>query len=225
MWQNLIDIFTAPKVAFTRILEKPSVLFPLLLLVVVLASIQVGYFATSDRGFLIDQLLDQALTANPSLRAADLRRNYESMNPTVLGVSAGVGTAVVLSVIFSLTAVYLNFMSKFGHEGRSYKHWMSLVCWTSMPALLVGLAAWVVMLGGGGQVPIMALQPLSFDELFGIHSGKPILQNLSLPTLWSWALLVLGYQHFTNSTLTRAAVIALAPYVLLYGIWAWFSFN
>jgi hypothetical protein len=225
MWQNLIDIFTAPKAAFARILEKPNVLFPLLILALALGSIQVGYFATSDRGFLIDQMLEQALARNPSLRVADLRRVYENMNTSLLGVGAGVGTAVALSVIFMITAAYLNFMGKFGHEGRTYKQWLSLVLWTSMPSLLAALAAWVVILNGGGQAPILALQPLSIDELFGLHSGKSILQNLSMLQLWSMTLLVLGYQHFTECTLTRAAVVTLAPYVLLYGIWGWISFS
>jgi hypothetical protein len=225
MWQNLIDVFTAPKAVFARILEKPTVLFPLLLLALAMGSMQLGYFMTSDRGFLMDQLMDQALKSNPSARASDLQKAFDSMNTSVVGTISAISSAVAVSAILALTAVYLNFMSKFGHEGYSYKHWFSLVCWTSMPTLLVALAGWVVMLTGGGQVPLTGLQPLGFDSLFGLQSGKTILQNLSLPALWSMALLVLGYQYFTNSTMTRAAVVTLAPYVLLYGIWGWSSFT
>jgi outer membrane protein TolC len=123
MWQNLIDIFTAPKAVFARILEQPTTLLPLLILVLALASIQLGYFLTSDRGFLIDQVLnqvmDQALAANPSLRMADLRKAASgSINLTLVGSVATISGALVPSVILAITAVYLNFMGKFGHEGR-----------------------------------------------------------------------------------------------------------
>jgi len=225
MWQYLLDIFTAPKAAFARILQKPTVWLPLLLLMVALASIQVAYITTSDRDFFIDQMVDQALAANSTLREDQIRPAYENLSPNFLMISSAASVVIVLTVILLLTALYLNFMSKFGHEGLRYKHWLSLVCWTSMPSLLVVLAAWVAMLSGDGQVSLGGLQPLSLDELLGIHSGKTILQNLSLPQLWSMGLLVVGYQYFTKSSLRRAAVITMAPYVLIYGIWGWFSFT
>ncbi|MDR0781878.1 MAG: YIP1 family protein [Pseudomonadales bacterium] len=225
MLQNLIDIFTAPKAVYARILEKPSVFPPLLLQIVALASAQVAYFATVNHGFLVDQMIEQVLATNPSARVADIRRVYENMSPNTMGGIAIFSITVVLSVILLLTAVYLNFVSKFGHEGRSYRQWLSLVCWTNLPILLGALAAWVVILTGNGQVPLTALQPLSLDAVLGLHSGKSLLQNLNLLQFWSLGLLVLGYQHFTNSTLARAAAVTLAPYVVIYGIWAWLSFK
>ena len=225
MIQNLIDIFAAPGQVFPRLLTKPTVLLPLLLVVLAVSSIQVGYIVTSDRNFLIDQLVDQALATSASVRESEIRPVYENLNPAVLIGSAAVSTAVFLCVISLLTAMYLNFVSKFGFEGRTYKQWFSLVCWTSMPTLLIALAAWVTMAIGNGQVSLTALQPLSLDYLLNLNSGKQLLQNLSLPGFWSMGLLVLGYQHFTGSRLGKAALITLLPYVLLYGIWAYFSFS
>ena len=225
MFKNLLDIFTAPMAVFPRLLEKPTVLVPLLILLVAIASIQVGYLTTSDRNFLIDQLVDQAMSTRDTIRESEIRPMYENLNPAVLIGSAVVSTIIILSLLMLITAMYLNFISKFGHETRTYKQWLSLVCWTSMPSLLIVLAAWVTMATGGGQVSMTALQPLSLDFLLGLDSGKQILQQLSLPAFWSMGLLVLGYQHFTGSRLTRAAVITLLPYVLLYGLWAYFSFR
>jgi Yip1 domain. len=225
MLQQLLDIFTAPTTAFARIQHKPTVFWPLLLLVVALASIQAGYLSLTDRAFLIDQFVEQAMASNASLNEEQLRPAYESMPMNVLMGTATVGTMVTVLVVCLLMALYLNFMSKFGHEGYTYKHWLSLVCWTSMPTLLIALAAWVAILSGNGRVDLMSLQPLSLDSLLGIDSGKPIMQNLSLPQFWAMALLVLGYRYLTKSTLLRASIITLAPYVLIFGIWGWFSFN
>jgi len=223
MLKNLFDIFTEPAAVYPRLLAKPSVLLPLLLLITAATSIQVGYIATSDHGFLVDQLVEQALASNPTAPESLIRDNLESMNPTTLMAITGASTCIALTIIMLVTAVYLNFMGKFGFEARTYKQWLSLVCWTGMPSLLIALAAWVTMLVGNGQVSTTALQPLSVDYLLGLDSGKQILQQLSLPVFWSMGLLVLGYQHFTGCTLTRATVIILLPYVLLYGIWAYFS--
>ncbi|HWK55000.1 MAG TPA: YIP1 family protein [Hyphomicrobiales bacterium] len=223
MLQNLIDIFTAPRAVFARLRERPTVLLPLLLLVVATSSIQVGYIATTDRGFFVDQMVEQALNANPTLRETELRTAYENLSPTFLMATGGLGTAVAFVVILLLYAVYLNFMSKFSHDGYRYQHWLSLLSWTGLPALFTALSAWLVMLSGNGQVSLGALQPLSLDTLLGINSGKQLLLNLSLPQLWSSVLLVLGYQSFTQSTWLRATLVALAPMLLIYGIWGWFS--
>jgi hypothetical protein len=225
MLQNLIDIFAAPRAVFTRLLDKPSVLFPLALLLVAMASIQVGYIATSDHGFLIDQLVDQAIAANPTARESDVRAAYERLDPAVLMGIGAASVCVFLSVILLVNAVYLNFMGKFGHQGRSYRQWLSLLCWCAMPSLLVALAAWVAILGGNGQVSMGALLPLSLDSLLGLNTGKQLLMNLTLPQFWSMALTVLGYRCYTGASITRSAVITLAPFVLIYGLWAWFSFR
>jgi hypothetical protein len=49
MFQNLIDILTAPSAAFARLKEKPTILFPLLLVLIATASVQVGYILLTDR--------------------------------------------------------------------------------------------------------------------------------------------------------------------------------
>jgi len=60
MFKNLINILAAPKETFISIKEKPTVLFPLLLSVLALISVQWGYFNIVDRDFLIEELIVQA---------------------------------------------------------------------------------------------------------------------------------------------------------------------
>ncbi|MCP5144020.1 MAG: YIP1 family protein [Gammaproteobacteria bacterium] len=225
MLQNLVDIFVAPKAVFARLLHKPTVLLPLLLVVLSVASIQVGYITTTDKGFLVDQFIEQALARRPDADEAQLRGVYENLSPTTLIASAAISSAIFITVILLVNALYLSFISKFGHESHRYKHWLSLVCWTGLPVVLTALAAWVTMLTGNGQVSLTALQPLSMDSLLGLNSGKQILQNLSLPQFWAMGLLVLGYRHFTGASLAKSAVVTLAPYVIIYGVWAYFAFR
>ena len=220
MFQNLIDILTSPNAAIKRLQENPTVLFPLLLLMAAMASMQVGYIMLSDFGYMIDQMVDQAMAVNPNLRENDARALYENLSPTVLAISGGVGTPVFILIIYALYAAYLNFVSKFGKQEYSFKHWFSLICWTSMPTLLVVIAAWVVILTSAtGQISQSDLQPLSIDSLLALNSGSALMQNLSLPQFWALGLLVLGYRHFTGKSIVTSALVALAPYILMYGIW------
>lgn len=220
MFQNLVDILVAPTAAFARIKAHPSVLFPLLLLTIAVASIQPGYIYLTDFNFLIDQMVEQALQNNPNARESEIRAGLESLSPALLAISGTVGVLVVVPLISALYAWYLGFIAKFGPQEYSFRHWFSLVCWTGMPTLFVALAAWVVILGSAnGQVPQAALQPLSLDALLALQGSNTVLQNISLPQLWSLVLAALGYRYFTGKSLTHAFIVTWTPYVLIFGIW------
>ena len=221
MIQNLIDILAAPGAAFTRLREKPSILFPWLLITLSVASIQAGFLLLVDPAYLVDQLVDQALASNPAAGENQIRQNMGAVSPTVFAVSSAVGSFLVLTVIMAINAVYLNFMSKFGHGEFSFKAWFSLLAWTSIPTLFVAIADWVsILTASNGLISLASLQPLSLDALFGLNSNNRILQSLSLPQFWSLALVVMAYQHWTGVSMLKSALITLAPYLLIYGIWA-----
>lgn len=221
MFQNLVDILVAPRAAFARIKDQPTVLLPLLLVTVAVASIQPGYVYLTDFNYLIDQMVEQALSNNPAARESEIRAGLENLSPNLLAISGTVGVLLVVPLISALYAWYLSFIAKFGVQELSFRHWFALTCWTGIPTLFVALAAWVVILSSAnGQVPQAALQPLSLDALLALQPSSTVLQNISLPQLWSLVLVTLGYQHFTGKNLTHAAIVTWAPYVLIFGIWA-----
>jgi hypothetical protein len=221
MFQNLIDILAAPTAVFNRLKEKPSILFPWLLITVAVASIQTGFFLLVDHDYLVDQLVEQALANNPTAGENQLRQNLSGVSPTVFAASSAIATFVFLSVIMALNAVYLNFMSKFGHGQYSFKAWFSMLAWTGIPALFIALAGWVsILTASNGLISLTSLQPLSLDSLFGLDSGNRLLQSINLPQFWSMALLVMGYKNWTGASMVKSAVITLAPFILIYGVWA-----
>ena len=225
MLQNLLDIYAAPTAVFERLKTRPSWFLPLLLVIVAIASIQIGYVMTTDYGYLVDQLVEQSLARNPNARASEVRAAMENLNPSLIAISASTATAVAVVVLTCLYAGYLSFLAKFSVQELGYRHWLAMGAWANMPTLLVALAAWVVMLSSiNGQVPQAALQPLSLHSLLNLDGNNSLLQNLSLPQFWSMALLVIGYRCFTDTSWTRSAIATLAPYAVIYGIWALFVF-
>ena len=227
MFQNLIDIVAAPSAAFARLKEKPSVLFPLLLVLLAICSVQVGYILLTDRGFLIEQQLEQAeaLVGNMSdEQRGQAEENMRNTSTTALLLNAGVTTAIFTFLIIALYALYLRIVSKFSFVEYGWKAWLSLLSWTSIPLVFGAIASWVVLLtSSNGQVPMLELNPLNFSYLLGLGITSGPLSQIGPLHLWSFALLALGYQHWTKKSLPSSALISLGPYLLIFGLWGFFS--
>lgn len=227
MFQNLIDIITAPSAAFARIKEKPTFWFPLLLIIVMTASVQLGYFLINDPGFVKDNLIEQATAANPDMPQEQrdaIEANFENLSVNAIAISSTVAVLILIPLILVLNALYLSFMGKFSFTQLGWKHWFSLICWTGVPALFAGLASWVVLLtDSNGQIEQAALQPLAVVSLLGIETSNATLQQFNLMQLWSMALLVLGYHKWTGKNLLTSALITLMPYVVIYGAIVYFT--
>jgi hypothetical protein len=219
MFQNLIDIITAPSAAFARIKERPTFWLPLLLILVTTVSVQLGYLMINDPGFVKDTMIEQATNSDMTQEQRDaIAANLENLGINTLIVIAAVQVVIIIPLILALNAWYLSFMSKFSFSQLSWKHWFSLLCWTGIPGLFAVLASWVVLLtDSNGQVDPLALQPLSVVGLLGLETSNATLQQINLATLWGMVLVVLGYQQWTQKSLLSSAMITLAPYVLLYG--------
>jgi len=217
MFQNLVDIIAAPAAAFARIREKPTILLPLLLVLAGTISIQAGYILLSDFGFIIDQQVEQAakLVGAPE---DQIREGMANITPTRMVMQAGISTAIFITIILSLNAWYLSFMSKFSFSQLGWKSWMSLLCWTSIPGLFAVVASWVALLSdSNGQLSQAALQPLSITGLLGIDTDSAALQQFNIMQLWSMALVALGYHQWTQKSLLSSAIITLTPSILIYG--------
>lgn len=225
MFQNLIDIIAAPPAAFARLREKPTILLPLLLVLISSASVQAGYIALTDRGFLVDQQLDQIsamLSQLSSAQLADMREQMMAQGTTGMIIQSALSTAVIVCIVMALYALYLRFVSRFSFDELGWKHWFSLVSWTAIPTVFGALASWAALLSNSnGQLPLTELNPLNFANLLGLPQSGP-LALLSPLYIWSFVLLALGFQHWTKKSLLASALISLAPYLLIFGIWAIF---
>lgn len=225
MIQNLIDIFTAPSAALTRLKEKPTVLAPLLLVTLAVCSVQAGYFLTTDPGFVADQMIDRLQDQNPNIpdeQLAALRQGFE--NPMLLAGAAFAQYFIGLVVLMALYAVYLNFASKFAFVQFGFKPWFSLVNWTRMPIVFTALASWVAILTNtNGQLPIDATNPLSFRYLLGVGASSGPLTVLTPLHLWWLALLAMGYQQWTGKSILASFFIIVIPFALFFGAWGLFT--
>lgn len=222
MLNNFIDIIAAPRQFFNRLKEKPGWLLPWLVVAILAATVQWGFYSTVDPEFLLDQLVEQSL--RPGVSESDLRATLEGTveNRSMLAIASSVGVFIGLLVVFAISASYLYLISKFSENGITFKHWYSLVAWCAIPSVFTALAAWVLILGSGGMMELAALSPLNLNYLLFRSEGTyaSLLNLLDLMTIWALVLTILGYKSFMQCSTFRATVVVAAPYILILGIWA-----
>lgn len=220
MFNNLINIIAGPKEAFTSIREKPTVLVPLLLITLLTASVQYGYFTTVDREFLIDQLIEQAQSV-VNIPEDQLRAGYESTSTNSIMIQSVISVLLIVPIIMALYAGYLSLISKFTYDEIRYRQWFSLTCWTGIPAIFVAIAGWVVLLGNSdGMISLQGINPLTLNSLIFQTEGRfaSLLNAINLAQIWSVVLMVIGYRQWTGKSGVKATAIICAPYLVILAI-------
>jgi len=226
MLQNFIDIIAAPTAALARIKQAPSFWLPMVLLIALAMSTQLGYFLHNKPGFVRDEIIQQA-TAGRNLTKEQTKQIEDTMSKLNINAAAGASTGAVLiivPIVLCLMAWYLGFMAKFSFSELTFGHWLALQCWTTVPSMFGAIAVWLVLLTDTtGMVGQSDLQPLSIASLLGVKLNSPTLQQFSVLQLWSTILTVFGYQQWTKVSWLNSTIIVLAPTVIIYGAIFYFT--
>lgn len=220
---------TAPSSAFAELRERPRFWFPLLLVVVAAVGLTYWYYSIVD----IEWLKDTMYSNNPDIAALpdDKRAAAMSMlgRNTMLWSSV-VAMCVVIPVVFLLQALYLMVAAKVTKLSPGFKHWFALSCWSALPALLGSIVgAILLILADSTQIAPSVLQPLSLNELL-FHvpqggNGYKLFESLSIPAFLSWALMIIGVRVWSQRSWVFSATMVLLPWVIIYGISAFFAFR
>jgi hypothetical protein len=216
----LVNIFTAPSVAFAAIKERPNPWLPLLIVVVGYCVVSFVYLQVVDLPWLMDRQLAQAGNLTDEQRAQAVE-NALRISPTVYGAIGAVSTSISIVAVFALVALYFTGVSFATNDGVKFRQWFAMIVWSTMPVVFGLLATFVNLLVNDARfLPQESLNPLSFGQLLAIDSeGTPIVQrillSLDITATWGIVLQVIGYQVFTQRSIVRAAVVVLGPLAMI----------
>jgi hypothetical protein len=126
-----------------------------------------------------------------------------------------------------LEGAYYLLAGKWSNFEPGFEHWLSLVCWSSMPLLLPLIASVVgLALHPSGQVSQEELNSLSLNELFfqlePVSNWYTLAATLTVVHPWAWGLVALGVRAWTSCSWRFAIVFAMLPWTVFYGLWALF---
>jgi len=220
VFNAMIDIIAVPGKALDEVKQHTSWLWwPLLISIAAAAGMLAYYYSWVDFPWLVEETI-RGLPAENRAEAAEAVRNWMHMWVTVIGV-------VLMSfLIYTIQGVYFHLANKMTSGAEiGFGQWFSFSVWTGFVNIFGSIAGlMVILMADSNMLASTSLQPMSFNSLLvNASPGETWFtwaSSLSLLTLWSIFLAALGYGRWTGSSTVKSWVIALLPYVLIFGIWA-----
>lgn len=224
---HIVDIFLQPGRVFADQKERPTFLLPFAVVTLVSAAFVLAYFLSVDPAWY----LDHALAANGTeMTAAEMEQARKFMPGTKVMGGIGAATAVIGSgVMMMLYALYFLIAGKLTGNAVSFKHGLSLAAWSSMPTVLAGVVGLIGVFTMTPQTPIESLSLLNIDpllvELPRDDRWSTLAKSSSLLTFWTVFLAALGWKTWGRTSWSQAIVVALLPYVVVYGAMALYALS
>ena len=219
---HLVDIYLQPGKVFADLKAKPTFLVPLLLMALLSAAMVLLYYGKVDPAWLTDRTL---LAMGDDMGAAELEQGRTSLpEPQTMGYFGAASVLVATAVMAALYALYFMLAGKVTGAAISFRHGLSLTAWAGMPLLLGAIIGLVGVLTMTPQTPIESLMLANVDPLLVQlpldHKWSGLAKGFSLLNLWTWFLVALGWRTWTRSSWLQAAIVAIVPAAVVYGVMA-----
>jgi hypothetical protein len=135
-------------------------------------------------------------------------------------------TMVIIAPIImnAVLAVYLNAMTRNDDSHTNgFTDWYGATWWVAMPSMINSLIAiFLLVIASDHQIMPTNLQPLSLAFFLGTEMGSlwfNFLSSVRIDTLWSIYLMVVCISQWTSFDSRKSAIIAIAPFAVIYGLW------
>lgn len=197
-FQNLIDIYFAPREAFTRIVRRPSFIVPLVLGIL----LGLGFFGTWVQKVDAKAFMRTQIEEGPFADRIPAEQKAEIIEQQAAGLAkwGWINVLVFTPVMFLVVAGVLHFVYRFFYASEStFKQALAITSWVffAVGLLTNPLTLGVMALKGDWNVdPSQALQASPALLLDSSTAAKPLMSflgSLDLFTLWTVFLLAVGF--------------------------------
>jgi Yip1 domain len=221
-----VSLATEPTKAFGELRDRPRFWFPLLVMVLSTVAVAYWYYNIVD----VDWLKDLIISSNPKMTEQERAAVTGMMTRTTMLWSGVVGSIIIIPLFYVIHAVVLLLTAKITKVSLGFKHWFAMVSWTSLAGLLnIVIGAIFLLLSDNSQVSPGVMAPLSLNELL-LHRpigspGQGLLDMLSIPSLLTWALMIVGVRTWSQRSWGFSAAFVLVPLGVICAIWAFIAFR
>jgi hypothetical protein len=224
VFNAMVDIVASPGKALDEIKQHTAWLWwPLLINMLLACGLFIYYYGWVDFSWLVDETIRQVPAENRA-ESADAIRNF--MQPGRSTWTTVIAIVVVSFIVFTIQATYFHLVNKLTTGSDiGFGKWFSFSVWTAFVGVfgtLAGLA--MILMADSNQLTTQDLAVLSMNSLF-VHApaGDPWFtwaSSLTLINFWTFFLMSIGYARWTGASIVKSTIIALLPWVLIFGIWA-----
>jgi hypothetical protein len=219
-FQNLIDIYFAPREAFTRIVRNPTFVLPLIgHIVLVLAFTGIWLQKMDARGVMKVPLEE---SGQWDQIPAEQRDNIIEQQAKWMPVFAWIGPVVATPLFLLLTAAVLMFVFRFFYSGEvPFKQAFSIATWTFFATSVVGtpLTLAVLQLKGDWNLNPQEVVQANLSLLLEKSSAaKPLwalLSSIDIFTIWTVFLLAVGFAVASRKPTASAIWGVAIPWIVI----------
>lgn len=221
---SLITMLYEPARTFAGLEHRRAAWLPVILMMLTTAALMTWYFNVVDFSWLTDQMV-------ATVKEAAQREKMQAMMSKQTMLVTGVGGALIgIPLSISIVALYFMFVGKIYSKEFSFGKGYALVAWSYVPGLLsLPLGAMQIMLSSSGQIGLSDLNPLSLNTLFFhypmSHPMASLLDSVSVLSVWTAVLMVIGFQAWAKVPRAAALKVVLIPYLVIYGGWLAFALS
>jgi hypothetical protein len=218
------NIFTSPNEAYAQIRERPTVLLPVVILLLGYTAISFLYMHEVDLPWFMEMQLQASQAEITDEQREQMATAMANASPNVYGAIGAVSSSAFVFAWMFVVSLYYTGVSFVTNDGVKLKQWFALICWCTLPVALGLLAQIVHLLATDARFMLQdEINPLSFGNLFSIdYEGATLTQRILLsidPTaLWALVLMVLGYQAWAKASLVKSTAIVLGPLAVVVAI-------
>lgn len=181
-------------------------------------------FSFADPQFLLEQ---QLATLEPDMSAEERSIAEKSIQATSemqvwFAIGGGIFGLVLANAIYAL---YLFLISKMDANcDKNFGDWFGFGVWTNMPLLISSLGVIILILTAStDKLSISLMNYASLNQLIlGLESNNDffaLTETLSIFSIWSIALTVIGLRSWTNFSSNKTLLLGILPSMIFYSGW------
>lgn len=221
--QALKDIFIKPNQVFATIARTHNWSWIPFIVICVSAALPMYYYFNFVDFNWYRELIIQSTAGDLSPAELDMmRQNFQQSQMLFISIASVIFSSIIANAVL---AAYLQFASKADEECvQGFTDWYGFTWWVSMPSVIFNLVAvLIILIASDNQLSPVSLSPTSLAFIFGIDmqsSWFSLAQAVRIESFWVMYLLAVGLSQWTQLPAKRTYIIATAPFILIWGIWA-----
>ncbi len=219
--QAASEIFYRPKAVFDTLSKVNNWSWIPFILVVIMTTLPTYlYFQMTDLPWVIDQMVTASM---PDASPAELDNAKQMFPPEVLKFTA-FAIPIALIIFHAVIAGFLTFVTRNDEKNvQGYTDWYGATWWITMPFVVNGLIALLVLLtyDSGAQIPLTATAPLSLAFIFRLDLGDPmvtLLSNIRLDTIWAVFIATYCFSSWTSFNFQKSIIFGVLTMVIYVGL-------
>jgi hypothetical protein len=222
------QVFLRPNRVFATILIKHNwSWFPFLIVMVMAILPSYLYFNFVDFDWYKELIIN---TNYADISPAEQQNIRLSMNKQQVLSFALVGGGLGYVILNAILAAYLYLSCRSDEENvQGFSDWYGFSWWVSMPGVLAGfLTVLTILLASDNQLSYADTSPTALSYWLGTDitsSWFTYLQTIRVESIWSIYLIAVGISQWTRFNSRHAFIIASAPYLLIWIVWAGFKLS